>query len=122
MADATSKEISDPQKVQHLRAEVDRLRLLLQAATVKRKAFSVEIEPSSYGYRIIVTGVSPEHELRAAQMVADYVNVLFKGALRWSLKWYDETRTMTAEDAEKLQGTVEAIGAPDETPVPESIR
>lgn len=102
--------------------EIDRLRLLLQKATGARKALMVELEASSTGFRIITTGVSAEHEMIAAQQIADYVNILLKGAVRFTvaaLDEYSEDRWKADADG-VLDATVQAIsGTPDLTPVPE---
>ena len=64
--------------------EIDRLRLLLQKACRDRKAFSIEIEPSAKGFAIIVTGVKEDDELRMALLVAEHLQVLFQGAVRFT--------------------------------------
>lgn len=88
-----------------LRAEIDRLRVLLQAATKKRMALSLEIEPSRTGFRVVLTGASKEDELRHVQMVADYLNILWKGALRFTVGMYDQIHAQPLTEPE--QATLE---------------
>ena len=101
---------------QELRAEVDRLRLLLQRATKeqKRRAMSVELEPAPNGFRLVVTGISEADEARMAGYVADCLNALLKGGVRFTLAagqiWQDDNRD--------LDVVVRTMSRPEETPVP----
>lgn len=110
MAESTVREIE-------LLAEVQRLRLLLQRVTVnakkKTQAMSFELEPAPHGFRLVMTGVSPDHEVEMGQIVADCLNALLKGSIRFSLHSWDVWK------AEKeWQPTVTALAAPEEHEVP----
>lgn len=111
-----SEKASQTLKEQHLQAEIDRLRLLLQKACdyPKRQAFSIEIEPSRDGFRVIACGVSEKDEWRMAQQMADHLNVLLRGAIRFSLKALDDWPHTKGEPA----ANVRALGASDETAIP----
>lgn len=73
---------------QNLRAEIDRLRVLLRKVTDSakgRKAFAIEIEPAPRGFALVVTGYSEEQEWRVCETVATYLNTLAIGGMRWTL-------------------------------------
>ncbi len=72
-----------------LRFEIDRLRLLLKKAVGARKALLVQLEPSETGFALIVTGITPEHELSASQEIADLVNILMRGTARFVVRTID---------------------------------
>ncbi len=101
--------------------EIDRLRLLLQKAVGKKTALMIEIEPGEKGFRIIATGITPEHEMEATQAIADYLNILLKGAIRFSVAAMDSLNGWKADEDGALRGTLEALSSsPDAlTPVPE---
>lgn len=94
--------------------EVDRLRLLLQKATGARKALIVEIEPSARGFQIIATGISAEHEMEAAQTIAQYLNVLLKGAVRFTVSALDHMAEDRWQGGDELMGTIRTLAtSPD---------
>ena len=103
--------------------EIDRLRLLLQKATGARKALMIEIEAGERGFRIIGTGISAEHELQAMQMMADYVNILLRGAIRFSVSAIDGISSGAWQTDEKGElvalATALAVSADVPAPVPE---
>lgn len=102
--------------------EIDRLRLLLHKATGARKALMVEIEPSDRGFRIIGTGITPEHEMEAMQTIAQYMNVLLKGAIRFTVEALDATSEDRWKGGKDLAARLHTIaGSPDGmAPVPET--
>jgi hypothetical protein len=90
--------------------EIDRLRLLLQKATGARKALMMELAPGEHGFRLIVTGISAEHEAQAAREIADYLNILLTGALRFTVAAVEPMSTNSWDTDDKLLlGTIEAI-------------
>lgn len=103
--------------------EIDRLRLLLQKATGARKALIVELQPSSQGFQLIVTGITAEHEALAAQQIADYLNILLRGAMRFTLAALEphSGAGWKADSDGVLVATVSALAStPDAlSPVPE---
>ena len=81
------------------KAELDRMRLLLQRASGTKKAYRIEMEPSDKGFAIIVTGISAEDEWRFASKVAQYLKVMFSGALRFMAAY-----AATSVDTKSVEG------------------